>query len=134
MVVQCLNFFQQIDSNAQILKSLLCIDIPVVVQKDVFSKLRLNILTKLQELHNDYPLATDDIEIKRQILSKYQLLIADFYNIPTDYVEKLFANFFDKEKYVLHYENLQLYLRLGLKPKTTSRIRIQSIITLKAIY
>ena len=26
-------------------------------------------------------------------------------------------NFFGEEKYVLHYENLQLYLRLGLKPK-----------------
>ena len=26
-------------------------------------------------------------------------------------------NCFGKEKYVLHYENLQLYLRLGLKPK-----------------
>ena len=26
-------------------------------------------------------------------------------------------NFFDKEKYALHYENLQLYLRLGLKLK-----------------
>ena len=24
-------------------------------------------------------------------------------------------NFFDKEKYVLHHEKLQLYLRLGLK-------------------
>ena len=27
------------------------------------------------------------------------------------------SNFFDKEKYVLHYENLQLYLRLELKLK-----------------
>ena len=26
-------------------------------------------------------------------------------------------NFFDKEKYVLHYEDLKLYLRLGLKLK-----------------
>ena len=26
-------------------------------------------------------------------------------------------NFFGEEKYVLHYENLQLYLRLGLKQK-----------------
>ena len=29
--------------------------------------------------------------------------------------KKLVPNFFDKENYVLHYENLQLYLRLGLK-------------------
>ena len=26
-------------------------------------------------------------------------------------------NFFDKEKYVIHYENLKRYLRLGLKLK-----------------
>ena len=26
-------------------------------------------------------------------------------------------NFFDKEKYLLYYENLQRYLRLGLKQK-----------------
>ena len=36
-------------------------------------------------------------------------------------------NFFDKEKYVSHYENLQLYLRLGLKLKNTLRTRFQSI-------
>ena len=35
-------------------------------------------------------------------------------------------NFFDKEKYVLHYENLQLYLRLRLKLKSKSHIRFQS--------
>ena len=40
-------------------------------------------------------------------------------------------NFFDKEKYVLHYENLQLCLRLGLKLKKTSRFRIQSITMVK---
>ena len=32
-------------------------------------------------------------------------------------VKKLVPSFFDKEKYVLHYGNLQLYLRLGLKLK-----------------
>ena len=37
---------------------------------------------ELRELHNDYPLDTDKIEIKNEILSKYQFMISDFYNIP----------------------------------------------------
>ena len=41
------------------------------------------------------------------MLSYYQLKIVDFYNIPIG----------DVNKYVLHCENLQLYLRLELKLK-----------------
>ena len=62
------------------------------------------------KLHNDYPLAPDKIEIKRKMLSNYQLKIADLYNIPIGNVRKLVPNFFDKENYVLQ--------------KNTSRIRI----------
>ena len=51
------------------------------------------------------------------MLSEYQLNIADLHNIHFSNVKKLVPNFFDKEKYVLHYENLQLYLTLGLKLK-----------------
>ena len=32
---------------------------------------------ELHELHNDYPLASDKIDIKREILSGYQLKMAD---------------------------------------------------------
>ena len=82
---------------------------------------------KLQELHNDYPLAPDKIEIKRKMLSDYQLNIADLYYILIGNVKRLVPNFFDKEKNVIHYENLQLYLRLGLKLKTyISCIKIKS--------
>ena len=42
-------------------------------------------------------------------------------------------NFFDKERYVLHCENLEFYLRLGLNLKSTSCIRIQSITMAKPI-
>ena len=36
---------------------------------------------KLRELHNDYSLAPDKIEIRREMLSNYQLKNADLYNI-----------------------------------------------------
>ena len=55
------------------------------------------------------------------MLSDYQLKIADLYNISIGNVKKLVPNFFDKEKYVIHYENLKLYLRLGLKLKKIHR-------------
>ena len=66
---------------------------------------------ELRELHNDYPLAPDNLEIKREMLSGNQLKVADLYNIPISNVKKLLPNFFNKEKYVIHYENLELYLR-----------------------
>ena len=44
------------------------------------------------------------------MLSDYTLEIAKLYNIPIGKVKKSVPNFFDKEKYVIHYENLQLYL------------------------
>ena len=67
----------------------------------MFSTFILNI-PEIQELHNDYPLAANKIEIKREILAQYHLKIADLYNIPIDNVKKLVPHFFDKEKYVIH--------------------------------
>ena len=66
---------------------------------------------ELRELHNDYPLAPDNLEIKREMLLDNQLKVADLYNIPIGNVKKLLPNFFNKEKYVTHFENLELYLR-----------------------
>ena len=50
------------------------------------------------------------------MLSDYQLKTVDFYNIPISNFKNLVPNFLIK-KYVVHYENLQLYLRLILKLK-----------------
>ena len=44
---------------------------------------------ELHGLHNDYPLTPDKIEIKKEILSNYQLKIPDFYNIPMGNIKKL---------------------------------------------
>ena len=39
------------------------------------------------------------------MLSNYEIKIVDFYNNPTGIVKKLVLKFFDKAKYVFHYEN-----------------------------
>ena len=70
----------------------------------------------MHELYNDYPLAPDKIEIKKE-MSSYQLKIAYFYNFHDGNLKKVVPNLFDKGNYELHYENFQLYLRPGLKLK-----------------
>ena len=85
------------------------------------------------EVDLDYPkeLAPNKIEIKTEMLSDYQLNIADLYNIPIGNVKKLLPIFlffilfyfiFDKEKCLLHYEYLKLYLKLRLKLKKIHRL------------
>ena len=66
---------------------------------------------------NDYPVASDKIKIKKELLSSYPLKIADFYNILIGSIKTLVANFFDKENYMVNYKNLQLYLKPGLNLK-----------------
>ena len=56
---------------------------------------------KLHDLHNDYPLAPVRLKIGN--------------------VEKLIPNLWDKEKYIVHHENLKLYEELGLKMKKIHR-------------
>ena len=58
--------------------------------------------------------------------SDYQLKIADLFKTAISNVEKLVSNVFDKEKYVIHYENLQVYLRLGLKLKSNGKYKKQN--------
>ena len=50
---------------------------------------------ELHELHSDYLLVPDEIEIKREMLSQYQLNIADLYRIRFNNVINLLPNFFD---------------------------------------
>ena len=47
-------------------------------------------------MYNDYASDPDKTEIKKEILCKYQVMIADLYNIPTDNLKKLVPNFFHK--------------------------------------
>ena len=72
---------------------------------------------ELHDLHNDYPMAPEVMNVKANMLSDKHIEIYEFLNHkkPTD--EKtniLVLNLNDKEKYVVHIRTLQLYLKQGL--------------------
>ena len=85
--------------------------------KDYVLYVDLEYLKELLHLHNYYPLAPDKKEIKEKMLPKYEVMIADLYIISIGNVKKSVPDFFDKEKNVLHYVNLPLFLSLGLRLK-----------------
>ena len=77
---------------------------------------------ELHDIHNDYPLAPEKINIPREWLSKYCLKIASVHNITTGTVKKLVPNLMNKNNYVIHYRNLQQCLELGMKLKKIHKI------------
>ena len=75
--------------------------------------------TELHSKHNDYPCAPEQLTVTRDMLSQYSSSLADGHPSVS---QKLAPNLQDKRNYVLHYRNLQLYMRLGLKCVRVHRV------------
>ena len=91
-------------------------------KKGIILEVDLEYPEKLHDLHNDYPLAAEKIKVEKSMLSNYCNKISEKYNISTGLVQKLIPTLSKKEKYVLHYRNLQLYIDLGLKLTKIHRV------------
>ena len=76
----------------------------------------------MHDLHNDYPLTPEKINIPKEWLSKYCLKIANAHNITTGTIKKLVPNLMNKYNDVVHYRNLQQCLELGMKLKKIHRV------------
>ena len=77
---------------------------------------------ELHDIHNDYPLAPEKIDIPKEWLSDSSLKIENAHNITTGRVKKLVPNLMNKNNYVIHYRNLQQCSELGTKLKKIHRV------------
>ena len=70
---------------------------------------------ELHDIHNDYLLVPEKINIEKEWLSIYCSKIANEHNITIGSVKKLVPNLANKNNYVIHYRNLQQCLKLGMR-------------------
>jgi hypothetical protein len=76
---------------------------------------------ELHDSHRYYPLAPQRMIVTNDKLSQYSKDVKEKLELSNVEVEKLIPNLNNKTKYVVHYRNLQLYLKLGLVLKNVHR-------------
>ena len=77
---------------------------------------------ELHDWHNDYPLAPEKKMISSDKMSEYQQRLMADLDLTMPNTEKLVLTLEDKEKYRVHYKNLQFYLSPGMRLKKVHRV------------
>ena len=91
-------------------------------KKGLILEVDLEYPRELHDLHNDYCLAPEKMKVTKNMLSRYWKKIAEKYKISIGQVNKLIPTLKSKEKYLLHYRDLQLYLALCLNLTKVHRV------------
>ena len=107
--------FQWIDYTDQILETAADADHGFILEVD------LAYPPALHADHNDYPLAPEKMTVSKDQMSPYQQKLIEELGVSIS-CEKLVPNLMDKSRYVLHYRNLQLYLKLGMKLEKVHKV------------
>ena len=85
-------------------------------------KVDLDYPEEFYNVHNDFLIAPEKIEIEDDMLSPYCSEIKKEYDIKTGGINKLVPNLMSKTNYVVHHRNLQYYLSQDLILKKVHKI------------
>ena len=100
------------DKDIELVKSKI-LDIKDDSSEGYFFEVDLKYPKELHDLHNEFPLCPEQIEIKDEWMSQYQRKMKKDLQIKGK-SKKLCLTLFDKKQYVLHYKNLKFCLENGL--------------------
>ena len=92
------------------------------VKKGWILEVDLEYPEELHDAHNGYPLAPEKRAMEPRKMSKFQLQLMADLGLEQPNTEKLVWTLEDKEKYVVHYKNLQSYLSQGMRLRKVHRV------------
>ena len=93
------------------------LDTPPDASIGYFLEVDLVYPASLHAEHNDYPLAPEKMAVTKDMMSPYQQKLVEDLELgaASFNCKKLIPNLMPKQRYVLHYRNLQLYRQLGME-------------------
>ena len=87
-----------------------------------FIECDLEYTKELHILHNDYPLAPEKLIVQDDWLSPFCKNLKEKFDLASDKTNELIPTLFNKDKYVLHAKNFNLYTDLGVKLTKIHRV------------